>query len=476
MALRFILEIVLGALYLSLITTTIVIILRENRKPVRALSWILVLLLLPVAGLICYYIIGQYFRKRKIISKKKIRKVTKIPHASYQLSTDETEFLHEHQRMLIKLLEQNNNATAFPCNRIDVLTNGKETFEAMFEAIEQAKEHIHIEFYIFGDDKISNQLRELLIKKAQQGVRVRMIYDFLGSFSLSKKYIESLNTAGVYVVPFLPARLKAARIKINYRNHRKILVVDGKIGFTGGLNIADRYMEGNKLGMWRDTFVRMEGLAVHGLQTNFLIDWYFAGEKLIRDSKYYPALHAVKNSLVQIVSSAPDSDWENIMQGISYAIITAQKYVYIHTPYFIPPETILSAIQVAALSGIDVRLMIPQKSDAPVSTAASHSYVESVLEAGVKVFWYTDGFLHSKAIVIDDMISIVGSANIDERSTSLNFELNAFIFNNETAIELKKSFVEDMKQCNEISIEKWEKRSSWNKLKESLARLLSPMM
>ena len=476
MTLHLILELVFSTIYIGIIVSTIIIILRENRKPTRALSWILVLILLPLLGLFCYYIFGQYFRKRKIISKKKIRKISKVPNSSYQLSPHETTFLSDQQKLLIRLLKRNNNSTAFPCNKIDVLTNGKETFDAMFDAIKNAKKHIHIEFYIFENDEISNKLRKLLIKKANEGVRVRMIYDFLGSFSLSKKYIESLKNAGVYVAPFLPARFKVARIKINYRNHRKILVVDGEIGFTGGLNIADRYITGNKLGLWRDSFIKIEGLAVHGLQTNFLIDWYFAGGKLIKDAKYYPPMPVTNNNLVQIVSSAPDSDWENIMQGISYAIITAQKYVYIHTPYFIPPEMLLSAIQIAALSGIDVRLMIPKKSDAATSTAASHSYIESILEAGVKVYWYESGFLHSKAIVIDDMISIVGSANLDERSANLNFELNAFVFNAETANSLKNAFIQDLKQSTSISPQQWRNRSTWNKLKESIARLLSPLM
>ncbi len=476
MTLNLIIELLLTVTYVVVVSATVIVILRENRKPVRALSWILVLLLIPFGGLFLYYIVGQYYRKRKIISKKKIRKVTKIPHTTYVLAKNDTDYLTDSQRRLIRLLKRNNNATAFPCNKIDVLTDGESTFESMFQAIENAENHIHIEFYIFEDDEISNRMRELLIKKAKQGVRVRMIYDYLGSFSLSKKYLQSLRMAGIYVEPFLPARLKAARVKINYRNHRKILVVDGKIGFTGGLNVADRYIVGNKLGLWRDTFVRMEGMAVHGLQTNFLIDWYFVSQKLITDSKYYPAMEVGKDNFVQVVSSAPDSDWENVMQGIAHAIMSAKHYVYIHTPYFIPPEMVLSAIQIASLSGVDVRLMVPKRSDAVLSSAASRSYVEAVLEAGVKVYWYEAGFLHSKAIVIDDMISLVGSANMDERSANLNFELNAFIYNDETAQKLKEAFYNDMQNCSEIDIVKWHNRSSWNKLKESMARLLSPLM
>ncbi len=477
MTLHLILRLLLWIAYIVTVLATTVIILRENRKPVRALTWVIVLFLLPFVGLLFYYIFGQYYRRRKIISKKKVRKVTKLLNATLELPNLEMGFLNEQQRKLVRLLKRNNNSPALPCSKVDVLVDGEATFEAIFDEIERAEKHIHIEFYIFTDDEVSNRMRELLIKKAKQGVRVRMIYDYIGSFSLPKKYIQSLRSAGVYVEAFLPARFKVARIKINYRNHRKILVIDGKVGFTGGVNVADRYLTGNKLGLWRDTFVRLEGMAVYGLQANFLVDWYFVSQKLITDSKYYPPmLPAHDGSLVQVVSSAPDSDWENIMQGISHAIMTAEKYVYIHTPYFIPTDGVLSAIQIAALSGVDVRLMIPKYSDAIVSSAASRSYVEPMLEVGAKVYWYTGGFLHSKAIVIDDMISIVGSANLDERSTNLNFELSAFIYNKPTAQRLKEVFMKDVLCCNEIKRRQWQKRSSWNKLQESMARLFSPLM
>lgn len=467
---------VVYVIYILIIAATIILILSENRNPVRSLSWVIVLVLIPVAGFILYLIFGQYFRRDKIISRKSIKRIGNLNIPEYDIRTVDTHILTNQQLNLVKLLRHNNNALALPGNKIDILLNGEDTFEAMFKAIEEAKEHIHIEFYIFADDRISNQMRELLIKKAKQGVRVRMIYDYLGSFSLNKKYLQSLRDAGVYVRAFLPARLKVARIKINYRNHRKILVIDGKIGFTGGLNIADRYRYGNKLGEWRDTFMRVEGMAVHGLQQHFLIDWYFVEQKLITDPKYYPAYKIHEDNLIQIVSSGPDDDWENIMQGIAQTIMTATQYVYIQTPYFIPPESLLSAIQTASLSGVDVRLMIPRKSDARISDAATRTYIQPVLDAGVRVFWYTEGFLHSKAIVCDNMISTIGSTNMDERSANQNFELNAFIYDEDTALTLKHAFLDDQKKCTEITSAMWKSRSDWKKITESVARLFSPLM
>jgi cardiolipin synthase len=377
---------------------------------------------------------------------------------------------------MINLLYKNSDASVYAYNKIDVLADGEATFSAMFEAIKNAQNHIHIEFFIFEDDRISNSLRELLIEKAKSGVRVRMIYDYLGSFDLSQKYLQTLKDAGVYVRPFLPLRLRLRRSKINFRNHRKILIVDGKHGFTGGLNFADRYLFGNTLGIWRDTFVRFEGAAVHGLQSLFLTDWYFVERKLITDIKYYPKPKKHDQNLVQIVSSGPDSDWECIMQGIASGIMTARDYVYLHTPYFVPNDVILNAIIIAALSGINVKLMIPKESDSKFSDACTFSYLGEILEAGVKVFQYEEGFLHSKAIVIDDFISIVGSANLDERSFNQNFEANAFIYEKKTSLELKNLFEKDMNNCREITLGDWHNRKRYQKLKESFARLFSPII
>lgn len=471
-----ILTIIFIVLYVYTLTTTISVLLLENRNPVKSLSWVLVLLFLPGLGLFLYLIFGQNFRKRKTISKKSLRFATNRPHVSFDIDRLNSNLMDNNQVNLIRLLYTNSDAKAYPDNKIDILSDGKTTFDAMFNAIQNAKSHIHIEFFIFGNDKISNQLRELLIEKASSGVRVRMIYDYWGSFFLSRWYLQSLREAGVYLRPFLPLRLRFGRSKINYRNHRKILIVDGEVGFTGGLNVADRYIFGNALGMWRDTFVRFEGSVVHGLQQLFLMDWYFVERKLITDPKYYPIPKKFDSNLAQIVISGPDTQWESIMQGISSAIMSATRYVYIHTPYFIPNDVVENCIQMSAMSGVDVRIMIPARSDSRLSDACTFSYMGRLLEAGVKVYRYTEGFLHSKAIVIDDFISIVGSANLDERSFNQNFEANAFIYEEKTANRLKELFFRDMQNCEELTIEAWTNRRRRQKLKESFARLFSPLM
>jgi len=471
------LTVLLVVLYVYTITTTISVLLLENRNPVKSISWVLVLFFLPFVGLGLYLLLGQDYRKKKIISKKSIRSVIDRPVASFDINKLDVSMLNDTQLKLVKLLYKSSEAAGYVGNKIDVLVDGASTFEALFEAIRDAKDHIHILFFIFDDDKISNELRELLIQKAKEGVRVRMIYDYWGSFNLSKKYIKSLTDAGVYLRPFLPFRWQISRSsKINYRNHRKLVVVDGKVGFTGGLNVADRYVYGNKLGMWRDTFVRFEGAVVHGLQLLFMVDWFFVDRKFIDGPEYFPKPALYELNMVQLVSSGPDTDWEAIMQGIASAIMSATKYVYIHTPYFMPNEVIASCVEVAALSGVDVRLMIPVRSDSRLSDASTFSYLGRVLEAGVRVFRYHGGFLHSKAIVIDDFISIVGSANLDERSFAQNFEANAFIYDSKTGSNLKELFLNDARNCIELNLDDWNNRKRRQKLKESFARLFSPLM
>jgi cardiolipin synthase A/B len=471
------LTVVIVALYVYTIISTISVLLLENRNPAKSLSWVLVLLFLPVIGMFFYLLLGQDYRKTKIISQKSIRRVTDRPVASFDISKLDSALMDDNQLNLVKLLYRNSEAAGYAFNKIDIFSTGESTFEAIFDAIINAKDHVHIEFFIFDDDQISNQLRELLIQKVKEGVRVRLIYDYWGSFKLSKKYLKTLRDAGVYVRPFLPFRWKVSRSnKINYRNHRKLIVVDGKIGFTGGLNVADRYIYGNKLGNWRDTFIQLEGSAVHGLQLLFMIDWYFVDQKLLEGQEYFPVPRKFEQNMIRIVNSGPDSDWSAILQGIVSAFSSATKYIYIHSPYFMPTDIIATSIQIAALSGVDVRLMIPVKSDSGFSDASSSSYLGQALEAGVRVFRYKNGFLHSKAMVIDDFISIVGSTNMDERSFAQNFEANAFIYDPKTAVKLKELFLKDVENCEELTLEAWSARKRRQKLKESFARLFSPLM
>ena len=474
-------SVILQSLYIILIISAIIVMLLENRNPVRSLSWLLVIIYIPVGGLLLYLIVGMNLPKNHIIQRRIKDAHNHIP---LQNNAENMKIVHcvsanSDSENLCKLLYCNSNAVGYANNNISILSDGESSFEAIFEAIRNAKNHIHIEFFIFADDKISNQLRELLIKKAAQGVRVRMIYDYWGSLALtfSKKYLKSLRDSGVFVKPFLPLRIRLARSKINYRNHRKIIVIDGTVAFTGGINVADRYIYGNRLGQWRDTLVRLEGSVVQGLQKLFLTDWYFVDKKFISNAKYFPQAQIFeRDNLIQVVASGPDTDWQTILQGFSHAITTAKNYVYIHTPYFIPPEILNLCVQMAALSGVDVRLMIPMKSDTHFTHIGTYNYLGQLLEAGVRIFRYSGGFLHSKATVIDDRISIVGSANMDERSFSQNFEANVFIFEKSTAEYLKTLFIKDLEHCQELTLEQWNSRSRWQKLKEAFVRLFSPLL
>lgn len=463
-------------LYVYTLVSTISVLLLENRNPVKSIAWVLVMLFMPIIGLIFYLIFGQNFRKQKIINKRSIKTLKSKAFSGFKIDKINAEMIDSNQLNVIKMLYKNSEAFACTYNKINILVDGKKTFDAIFEAIQNATDHIHIEFFIIGNDKISNKLRKLLIEKANSGIRVRMIYDYWGSFVLSRRYLQTLTAAGVYIRPFLPLKLRFGRSKINFRNHRKLIIVDGKTAFTGGLNFADRYIYGNELGHWRDTFIEIQGAAVHALQLQFVEDWYFVEHKLIDDIKYFPTPLKYNPNLIQIVSSGPDTDWESIMQGIASAIMSATKYIYIHTPYYMPNDLIAGTIHMAALSGVDVRLMIPARSDSRVSDASTFSFLGRSMEAGVKVFRYKDGFLHSKAIVIDNFISIVGSANMDERSFNDNFELSAFIYDPETADTLRQHFIDDQEKCTQLTFEEWHNRKRSQKLKESMARLLSPLM
>lgn len=465
-------------LYFYMVTMAISVVLLDNRNPVKQIAWIVCLIFLPVAGLVFYVFFGRNYRKNKFFSSKFFTSSpTRIkPNYDAEVSRLKSSFIPFYLQQSAQLLIKNSNASLYSDTKFDVLTSGEESFASIFEDIENAKEHIHIEFYIIEDDQIGNQLRRLLIRKAQERIKIRVIYDYLGAFRLSDSYKQSLKNEGVFMHAFLPFGWKKGFSRINYRNHRKIIVIDGKIGYTGGINIADRYIKGNRLGKWRDTIVRMEGAAVHGLQNVFLADWHFVDKKLITEKKYYPTPTKYEKNYAQIVHSGPDTDWESILQGLLSFVGNAKKNIYIHTPYFLPPESLMLALQMAALSGVDVRVMLPLKSDTVIASAASSSYFLKIMEAGVRIYHYTDNFLHSKAITIDDEVGIVGTANIDIRSFEQNYEVNAFIYDKITAVNLRKAFENDLLSCKEIDMDTWSKRKLFTRVKESLARLLSPLL
>lgn len=459
--------------WITLVGVVMVVIL-DNRNPLKTISWVLVLILLPYVGLFLYIFLGQRYRKVKIISRKSIRRIENNPSFLYE-ELDPSNYPPECTN-LIRLLRQNNSHPVFSGNEVRLITSGREKFDTMFDDIRRAKKHIHLEYYIIDSCKIGYELQALLIQKAQEGIEVRVIYDDLGSWHTKKTFFREMQDAGVQVFPFLKVRLPWLSPKTNYRNHRKIVVIDGEIGYTGGYNFADRYLDGGNFDFWRDSQVRMEGKGVYGLQTAFLIDWYFVSRNLITSKFYFPDISVKGSCLVQTATSSTDTDWENIMQGIFKILTTAKSYVYLQTPYFLPSESMLTAMQTAALSGVDVRLMVPSDSDTKVALKGMHSYFTEILEAGVKVYVYRKGFMHAKTVVSDDIVSTVGSTNLDYRSFELDFEVNAFIYDKQFAKEMKAVFLGDEMDCEEITLEEWSNRPKIKRWIESICRIFGPQL
>jgi cardiolipin synthase len=459
-------------------------IVLENRNPVRTLAWILVLILLPGAGVALYYFFGTNYRKVKMFSMKGLGDFKWLQYMSedQKQRLKKAEFLKkedmETSRRLMTLLLNNSKALLSRDNRLEVLNNGEETFAAIFRAIDGARRYVHLEYYIIEEGELGNRLRDLLQRKAREGVEVRLIYDDVGCWRLSKRYIAGLRQAGVQVYPFLPVRFPLLTDKVNYRNHRKIVVIDGEVGFLGGLNFADRYLRGLPgIGIWRDTHLEIRGEAITALHIVFLTDWYFACRELLLDKEeYFPAKPAGGKVVVQAVSSGPDSDWTSIQQAYFTLISMATKYVFISTPYFMPGETTINCMKTAAMSGVDVRLMIPYKSDSALTYWCTRSYIEELLAAGVRVFHYKKGFNHSKVIVTDGLVSSVGTANMDLRSFEQNFELNLIIYDRGVSKRLATDYLADLDESEEVTLRYWKFRSRRDRVKESIARLFAPLL
>lgn len=463
-----------NSIYLITLIGAILVVVLDNRNPVKTISWILVLIFLPYVGLILYIFFGQRYRKQKIITKKSIRSIENNP--AYLYEELNPQHFPPSCTSLIQLLRKNNYHPVFSGNSLMLFNSGKEKFESLFEDIRHARKHIHLEYYIIDQCKIGYELQALLIEKSKEGVEVRVIYDDIGSWKTKQVFFNEMKDAGIQVLPFLKVLLPFLSPKFNYRNHRKIVVIDGEIGYTGGMNVGDRYIDGGKFSNWRDSHIRIEGKGVYGLQTAFLIDWFFVSRQLLTSKFYFPDIRDFGKSLVQTATSSPDTDWEGIMQAMFCMVAEAKNYVYLQTPYFLPNESLLTALQTAALSGVDVRLMVPEVSDTPITTRAMRSYLEEVMDAGVKVYFYQKGFLHAKTIVSDDIISTVGSANLDYRSFELDFEVNTFIYDGDFAARIKAVFLQDIDDSILIDPVEWAKRPKIVKWIESVCRMFGPML
>ncbi|WP_317130389.1 cardiolipin synthase [Pontimicrobium aquaticum] len=458
------------------------VIIQKNRNPNKTYSYILMLAIFPFLGLLVYYFFGQEYRKTKIFNRKNIRNRTVIKEVEQELELQpnvlqKIDELLDEKNKLIKLLHNNEKTKLTIHNQVNILFNGEEKFKYLIEDIQQATHHIHLEYYILKDDTIGGKVISALCKKAKEGIKVRVSFDDVGS-KISKKARQQMSESGVEFYPFMPVLFNQFTGKMNYRNHRKIVVIDGEIGYVGGMNISDNYMnyETDKI-FWRDTHLRIKGEAVKSLQILFLTTWQFVSNNNLKITNSLFSSTKLNNKLgIQIASSGPDSDWANIMEAIFTAITNAEDYVYITTPYFIPNDEIITAIQVAARCDIDVRIIIPKSSDSWTAQYATNSYIEKLLEANVKVYRYSKGFVHAKTMVIDDVFSSVGTANMDYRSFNINFEVNALVYDEGVSNKLKKQFMLDIEDCEEVDYNSWKKRPRLNKIKESFCRLWAPLL
>jgi len=470
------------------ISFSITIIFLERKTPQSTYAWLLFLWILPILGFLFYLFFSQNLTKRKIF------KYNTPENIRYNL------LLRQQRRSLSKIividpnspLEKYRRSIEFHLNvsqalytnnnKISIYTDGKAKFEALFDSMESATSSIHVEYYIIKYDSLALRMMDILTRKALEGVEVRLLFDAMGGRYLPKSILESLVSAGGQIGVFFPSKIKLINLRINYRNHRKIVVIDGTTGFVGGFNVGNEYLGLNpKMGYWRDTHLKIHGSSAYELQLRFLLDWRASSsENLVIDedsqNKYFPAISQTTGAGIQIVSSGPDKANQQIKQGFLRMINNAESYILIQSPYFVPDESILEALKIALLSGIDVRIMIPNKPDHIFIHWATLSYVGELIEYGAKVYIYENGFLHSKTIVVDDAVCSVGSCNFDIRSFRLNFETNAFIYDHATSTELKNVFVEDIKLCTYYSKEIYSKRGHIIKIKESISRLFSPLL
>jgi cardiolipin synthase len=453
----------------------------ENRHPTQTITWLVVLGAFPLVGFIFYLLFGRNYRKERMYRKKYFldkQAFLTVEGDEDPRSEEKLRLMGAHQGKLFNLAQKLGNSPISFDTATKILSNGDETFRHIIGELKRAKHHIHMEYYIVRHDAIGQEIKEILLAKAEEGVKVRFLYDAVGSWQLSKKYINEMKNAGIETVAFGPVKLPFLNNKFNFRNHRKIIVIDGTVGFVGGLNIGDEYLgRSEEFGFWRDTHLMLKGEAVRSLQLIFLQDWYYMTNHSFLTAEYLsPQLDHKNHGGVQLIAGGPDNEWSVIKNIFFSMIASAEKSVWIASPYFIPDEDIFSAIKVAALSGIDVRLLVPNRPDKRIVFHASRSYFPELLEAGVKIYEYGRGFMHSKIVIVDSELASIGTSNMDMRSFHLNFEVNAFLFRTRSTQELVDEYLNDIDYAVQLDLQTFGKRKFGIRLLESTARLLSPLL
>lgn len=462
-----------------------VIIFFERRQAGSTWAWLLVLFFLPIVGFILYLLFGRQINHQTIFTlndedRLDLERIVSaqrkaIDNGNIEVRSGEI-IKHRH---IIRMLLHNYASFLTTDNKVEILTDGRKKFDALLNDIHNATDHIHIQYYIFKKDGIGLEILNALMKKLEEGVEVKMLYDDIGSRTLSLSRFKQFKKLGGQVESFFPSKLPLINFRMNNRNHRKIVVIDGKIGYIGGFNVGDEYLGlDKKFGYWRDTHLRVEGDAVNALQLRFMMDWnsQITRDFMSYDKKYFPDVTSKGDIGIQIVSSGPDSSAQHIKNGYLKMITSAKKSIYIQSPYFIPDTSLLDALKIAAMTGVEVNIMIPNKPDHPFVYWATYSNVGELLDVSCNIFIYENGFIHTKMLLIDDEVASVGTANMDFRSFELNFEVNAFIYDDVVAKKLRKSFEDDVHVSSQLTKEIYDQRVLLIRVKEAIARLLSPIL
>jgi cardiolipin synthase len=476
---------ILGAIYVAIVIAVCLRVIYETRSATKTMAYLLLILFIPIGGIVFYILFGINFWKTKLYSRKSMddEKMLNSLKKEMEIYMRETisplDLSADNNRELAVMLEKELRSPLTRRNKVKLLLNGEEKFPEVLEALRNAKHHIHIEYYIYEQDEIGEQIEELLILKANEGVEVRFIYDDFGSPNIKKKIEERMRRAGIQIYPFQKVHFYLLANRLNYRNHRKIIVIDGETGFTGGINVCDKYINnGSQKLFWRDTHLRIEGPGVFYLQYLFLTDWNFCSGKVLTPEKLHfsvPA-HCKDDCFLQVAASGPDSTQPSILFSLLQAIYLARKEILITTPYFIPGDSILQALRIAALSGLSVKLLVPGVADSRLVNAASKSYYEDLLCAGVDIYMYQKGFVHAKTLVADGILSIIGTANMDLRSFELNFEVNVMLYDRKFSEQLRTVFFKDLEDAEKIDKDAWCQRPAYNQLPERIARLFSHVL
>lgn len=452
-----------------------VVVVSENKNPIRALSWTLALLFLPIVGVVFYLFFGRSLKGKAMINRKVRRKL--LERSRPKQHSFERSRLSADQVRMIRLAQNLCHAPLDSNNSVEIFTDGRSKFDSLKKDIHEAKNFIFIQYYIYSDDRLGNEITELLADKVRQGVRVKVLYDHVGSFSTRNRFFNRMRKLGIDSHPFFRVTFRKLANRINWRNHRKLVIIDGKVGYIGGMNIADRYVEKSPDGrIWRDTHLRVEGPIIESMMYSFAVDWNF----LRPDAEVQPLTMMTCDEPgdvdMQLVTSGPVDKWNNLVLCFQQAIASARKRLYIQTPYFLPTDALLKALQGAALSGVDVRIMIPEHTDSILLGYGSRSYIDDCLKAGVKVYMFTPGMLHAKTMIIDDDFVTTGSVNFDFRSFENNFEANLLIYSEEINRKMRDIFFLDLSSCSKLTLSRWRSRPRTSRIIEALVRLFAPIL